>query len=46
LAIVKAFTPEEPSDKKKMINMSHLQLYMLKAIQELAEAVDSLKKDK
>ena len=44
--IVKAFTPEEKDDKKKMINMSHLQLYMLKAIQELAEAVDALKKDK
>jgi len=40
--LVKAFSPDKPSNKTKMINLTHLQLYMLKAIQELAEAVDAL----
>jgi len=44
--LIKAFAPKEPSNGNKMINMSHLQIYMLKAIQELAEIVDSLKKGK
>lgn len=40
--LVKMFQPDETTPKTKMINMTHLQLYMLKAIQELAETVDSL----
>lgn len=40
--LVKAFSPDKPANKTKMINLTHLQLYMLKAIQELAEAVDAL----
>jgi len=42
--LVKLFSGDDQEKAKtKMINMSYLQLYMLKAIQELAEAVDSLK---
>lgn len=42
--LVKLFSPDDKKKTKtKMINMTYLQLYMLKAIQELAEAVDSLK---
>jgi len=44
--LVKAFKPDEKKQKTKMINMTYLQLYMLKAIQELAEAVDALTKKK
>lgn len=44
--LVKAFFPEETKNNTKMINLTHLQLYMLKAIQELAEAVDALTKKK
>ena len=40
--LVKMFQPDETKSKTKMLNMTHLQLYMLKAIQELAETVDSL----
>ncbi len=40
--LVKAFSPDKSKNKTKMINLTHLQLYMLKAIQELAEAVDAL----
>ena len=39
----KMFKPDEEKRKTKMINMTHLQLYMLKAIQELADEVDFLK---
>ena len=42
--LIKLFSPDDKKKTKtKMINMTYLQLYMLKAIQELAEAVDSLK---
>ena len=44
--IVKVFKPDETKQKTKMINMTYLQLYMLKAIQELSEAVDALTKKK
>lgn len=40
--LIKMFQPNETTPKTKMINMTHLQLYMLKAIQELAETVDAL----
>ena len=41
--LIKMFQPDGPKTKTKMINMTHLQLYMLKAIQELADEVDFLK---
>lgn len=42
--LIKLFSPDDKKKTKtKMINMTYLQLYMLKAIQELAEAVDEFK---
>ena len=41
--LINKFKPDEAKRKTKMINMTHLQLYMLKALQELADEVDSLK---